>query len=143
VESRLVAREPAVVAVHPHHPLVGRGSVPLHALRDEPMVTLTPASKQRSTLETACRAAGFVPRVVAETSDLGVVIELVQQQIGVAVLPRSALERDATVTQLSLTRPKLGRRIMLVWHPATSPPAARAFLALARHHLAGPDAATA
>ena len=143
VESRLVAREPAVVAVHPHHPLVGRGSVPLHALRDEPMVTLTPASKQRSTLETACRAAGFVPRVVAETSDLGVVIELTHQQIGVAVLPRSALERDATVTQLSLTRPKLGRRIMLVWHPATSPPAARAFLALARHHLAGPDAATA
>ncbi len=143
VKSLLVAREPVVVAVHPQHPLAGHGPIPLHALRDEPMVTLTSASKQRSTLDTACRAAGFAPRVVAETSDIGVVIDLTQQQIGVAVLPKSALAGATYLTQLSLTRPKLDRRIMLVWRPATSPPAARALLALARHHLAGPEATTA
>jgi DNA-binding transcriptional LysR family regulator len=143
VESLLVAREPVGVAVHPAHPLAGRGSIPLHALRDEPMVTLTSASKQRSTLETACRAAGFVPRIVAETSDLGVIIELTQEQIGVAVLPKSALEGAAKVSQLSLTRPKLDRRILLVWRPSSSPPAGRAFLALARDHLAGPEVTTA
>src|SRR6266542_4369548 len=89
-ESVLIAREPVVVAIHPQHPLARRGSIPLRALRDEPMVTLTSASKQRSTLETACRAAGFAPRVVAETSDIRVVIELAAEQIGVAVLPKSA-----------------------------------------------------
>jgi DNA-binding transcriptional LysR family regulator len=66
--------------------------------------------------------------VVAETSDRTVVLDLVAEQIGVAVLPESALERTARVSQLSLTRPKLDRRILLVWRPATSPPAARAFL---------------
>lgn len=142
VESLLVAREPVVVAVHPQHLLAGHGSVPLHALRDEPMIAFTSASKQRSTLEAACHAAGFAPRVVAETSDLGVVIELIQEQIGVAVLPKSALEGTATVAQLSLTRPKLDRRILLVWRPAGSPPATRAFLTLARHHLVGPAATT-
>jgi DNA-binding transcriptional LysR family regulator len=130
-EHLLVAREPVVVVVGPQHPLAARGSIPLHALRDEPMLALTSASKQRSTLETACRAAGFEPRIVAETSDLGVLIELTTEQIGVAVLPNSAVEHTAKVSQLGLTRPKLDRRILLVWRPATSPPAARAFLALA------------
>jgi len=138
VGSRLVAREPVVVAVHPGHPLSGRGSIALQALREAPMVTLTSSSKQRSNLEAACRAAGFTPRIVAETSDLSVTIELIRQQIGVAVLPQSALDGAATVTQLSLTRPNLDRRILLVWRPSNSPPAARAFLAQAQHRLAGP-----
>jgi DNA-binding transcriptional LysR family regulator len=103
------------------------------------MIAFTSASKQRSTLQAACRAVGFDPRVVAETSDPGVVIELIQEQIGVAVLPQSALPGTATVVQLTLTRPKLDRRILLVWRPAGGPPAARAFLALARHHLESPQ----
>jgi DNA-binding transcriptional LysR family regulator len=142
LESLVVAREPVVVAVHPQHALAGAGSVPLHALREEPMIAFTSASKQRSTLEAACQAAGFAPRVVAETSDLGVVLQLIQQQLGVAVLPKSALAGTPTVAQLRLTRPTLDRRILLVWRPAGSSPAARAFLALARHHLVGPAATT-
>src|SRR5262249_14448352 len=75
VESLLVAREPVVVAVHPTHPLAGRGQIPLRALQQEPMVTLTQASKLRTTLETACQAAGFVPRIAAEPTDLGLLAE--------------------------------------------------------------------
>ncbi len=138
LEALLVAREPMVVAVHPSHPLAGRGSVPLAALREEPMVTLTRASKLRSTLETACQTAGFGPRIVAETSDLGVMVELAAEQLGVAVLPASGLDGAAGLVRLRLTHPTLDRRILLVWQPATSPPAARAFLALAREHLAPP-----
>jgi DNA-binding transcriptional LysR family regulator len=139
VMSRLVAREPAVAVVYPGHPLAGRGSVTLSALRDSPMVTLTSSSRQRSNLEAACRAAGFAPQIVAETSDLGVTVELIRQQIGVAILPQSALDGVTTVVPLTLTRPKLDRRILLAWPAGTSPPAARAFLAMAQHHLAAPD----
>lgn len=140
VMSRLVAREPAVAVVGPGHPLAGRGSITLGALRDSPMVALTSSSKQRSNLEAACRAAGFAPRIVAETSDLGVTVELIRQRIGVAVLPQSALAGVGTVVQLTLTRPKLDRRILLAWPPGTSPPAVRAFLAMAQQHLAAPAA---
>jgi DNA-binding transcriptional LysR family regulator len=142
LEALLVAREPVVVAVHPSHPLASRGSVPLAALREEPMVTLTRASKLRSTLETACQAAGFAPRIAAETSDLGVMVELAAEQLGVAVLPASGLDGAAGLIRLRLTHPTLDRRILLVWQPATSPPAARAFLALAREHLAPPVSST-
>jgi DNA-binding transcriptional LysR family regulator len=138
----LVAREPVVVAVHPAHPLAGRDQVPLRALQDEPMVTLTRASKLRSTLETACQAAGFAPRIVAETSDLGVMVELAAERLGVAVLPASGLAGAAGLVRLRLTRPRLDRRLLLVWRSAASPPAARAFLALARQHLAPPTGDT-
>jgi DNA-binding transcriptional LysR family regulator len=140
MQSLLVAREPVVVAVHPRHRLAGRGPVPLRALRDEPIVTLTRASKLRSTLETACHGAGFVPRIVAETSDLAVVVELAAEQLGVAVLPQSALDGAAGVIQLGLSQPRLERRILLVWLPATGAPAGRAFLSLARDELASPAA---
>ena len=136
LRSLLVAREPVVLAVHPRHRLAGRGPIPLRALRDEPIVTLTRASKLRSTLETACHGAGFVPRIVAETSDIAVVVELAAEQLGVAVLPQSALDGAAGVIPLGLTQPRLERRILLVWQPATSAPAGRAFVALARDELA-------
>jgi DNA-binding transcriptional LysR family regulator len=135
VESLLVAREPVVAAVHPTHPLADRGQIPLRALQQEPMVTLTRASKLRTTLETACHATGFEPRIAAETSDLSVVVELAAEQVGVAVLPASGLAGTAELVQLGLTHPTLDRRILLVWRPATSPPAGRAFLTLARQHL--------
>jgi DNA-binding transcriptional LysR family regulator len=138
VESLLVAREPVLVAVHPTHPLAGRGQIPLRALREEPMVTLTRASKLRSTLEAACQAAGFAPRIAAETSDLGVLVELAAERLGVAVLPASGLAGAAELVQLRLTHPTLDRRLLLVWRPASSPPAGRAFLALAREQLAPP-----
>jgi DNA-binding transcriptional LysR family regulator len=43
------------------------------------------------------------------------------------------------VVALTLTRPKLERRILLAWPAGTSPPAVRAFLAMAQQHLAAPD----
>jgi DNA-binding transcriptional LysR family regulator len=135
-QSLLIAREPVVVAVHPAHPLSGRGQISLRALRAEPMVTLTRASKLRTNLEAACQAAGFAPRIAAETSDLGVLTELAAEQVGVAVLPASGLEGVAGLVQLRLTQPRLDRRILLVWRPGASPPAGRAFLALAREQLA-------
>jgi len=141
-QSLLVAREPVVVAVHPAHPLAGRGQIQLRALHHEPIVTLTRASKLRSTLETACHAAGFAPRIAAETSDLGVVAELAAEQVGVAVLPASGLDGAGGLVQLGLTHPRLDRRILLVWRPATSPPAGRAFLTLARQHLTPPPGST-
>ena len=58
------------------------------------------------------------------------------------MLPASGLAGAAGLIQLGLTHPTLDRRILLVWRPATSPPAARAFLTLAREHLAPPPGST-
>jgi DNA-binding transcriptional LysR family regulator len=135
LEAIVVAREPAVLAIHPRHPLASRRSVPLSALRDEPVVTLTRASRLRAVLETQCRQAGFAPRIAAETSDLSVMVQLVAEGIGVALMPRSGLEDASDVVTIAVTDPTIDRRIMLAWRPGVVSPAARAFIALAREHF--------
>jgi DNA-binding transcriptional LysR family regulator len=140
--TMVVAREPAVLAIHPQHPLASRRSVPLSAMRDEPFVTLTRASRLRTVLETECRHAGFTPRIVAESSDLNVMIQLVAEGIGVALMPRSGREEASDVVTIGVTDPTIDRRIILAWRPAAASPAARAFVTLAREHLGQPAATT-
>jgi len=135
LEAVVVAREPAVLVVHPQHPLATRGSVPLSVLRDEPVVTLTRASRLRGVLETFCRQVGFAPRIVAETSDLNVVLQLVAEGVGVALMPRSGREDATDVVAVPITRPTIDRRIILVWRQGSTPPAARAFITVAREQL--------
>ena len=135
LDSLPVAQEPLVVAVHPDHAFAARSSIPLSALRDEPLVTLTPGSGLRTTIEAACRAAGFTPRIAAETSDLTLLVDLAAEQVGVAILPRSA-PQSSPLTRIGLVRPKLRRSVALAWPAAAASPATRAFLALAREQLA-------
>lgn len=135
LESALIAREPAVLAAHPEHRLAARRSVRVAALRDEAIVTLTRASRLRTVLEAACRQAGFAPRIVAETSDLGVMLALVVEQAGIAVVPRSGLDGVPGLTAINLTHPHIERRIVLVWREDNTPPVAREFLATATHEL--------
>ncbi|MBO0822536.1 MAG: LysR family transcriptional regulator [Actinobacteria bacterium] len=135
MQAIVVAREPGVLAVHPGHALAARESVRLSALRDEPVVTLTRASRLRTVLETECRQAGFAPRIVAETSDLNVMVQLVAEGVGVALMPRSGQEEAGDVVTIAITHPTIERRILLAWRPGATSPAARAFIALAREHL--------
>jgi DNA-binding transcriptional LysR family regulator len=130
VRMRVIASVPLVLAVPRGHPLARRKTIALSRLRDEPMVTLTRGTGLRTVLEDACRDAGFSPRVTAETNELGSLVGLAAEGLGVAVLPRSAVG-DAELAVVGISRPRLQRRIALAWNEATASPAARAFLALA------------
>jgi DNA-binding transcriptional LysR family regulator len=126
--SRVVAREPAVLAVHPGHALAERDAVELRDLRDEPFVCLTHASRLRHVLEAACQEAGFAPRIVVETTDLAVMVMLAAEGVGLALLPRSGLDGADGVVPLDVLGPRVDRRIVLVWRADYVPPAARAFI---------------
>jgi DNA-binding transcriptional LysR family regulator len=130
VGTRLVATEPLVLAVRRGDPLSNRRTVTVAQLRDQPMITLVRGSGLRTVLENACRDAGFAPQITAETGELDSLVELAAEGLGIAVLPRSAVD-GADVGVVRISRPRLERRTALAWnHDATSP-AARAFLALA------------
>ncbi len=116
--------------------------------RDRRSVTLTPAgeallptpappSRRSSTANRRSRRgqAGFTPRIVAETSDLNVMVQLVAEGIGVALMPRSGHQDATDVVALPIVRPTIDRRIILVWRQGATPPAARAFITVAREQL--------
>jgi DNA-binding transcriptional LysR family regulator len=139
LESLLIAREPVVVAVYPAHRLAKRSAVRLRALRDEPLVTLTRGTGLRQTLEAACAHAGFKPRVVAETSDLRFLVDLVADEIGVAVVPESALGPGTSLVRIELRDPRVERRLTLLWRSSNLSPSGRAFIGLCREQLPPPQ----
>jgi DNA-binding transcriptional LysR family regulator len=107
LSSEVVAAEPVVLAVHPTHPLAGRESVPLSRLRDQPMVMLPEGSGQRTMVESAARAAGFTPRVIAESGQLGLLTELAAHGVGAALVPRSAARESPGLAVIRISRPAL------------------------------------
>jgi DNA-binding transcriptional LysR family regulator len=135
ISARVVAVEPLVLAVRRDQPLARRKTVALHALRDQPMITLVHGSGLRAVLENACRQAGFAPRIIAEAGELGSLLELAAEGLGLAVVPSSAAE-GADVAVVRITRPRLERRTGLAWNRAGNSPAGRAFLAVAGRHFA-------
>ena len=134
LRARVIAEDAVVLAVPREHPLSRSRTIAIAALRGQPMITLTRGTGLRATLEGACRDAGFAPRIIAETSQLGHMVELVAAGLGIAVMPGSALA-GAELAVLRITRPRLLRRTALAWNQVTTTPAGRAFLALAEARL--------
>jgi DNA-binding transcriptional LysR family regulator len=131
--SEVMAAEPVVLAVHPGHSLAGQESVPLARLRGQPMVTLPEGSGQRAMAESAARAAGFPPHVIAESSQLSLLTGLAARGVGAALVPQSAARQEPGLSIVQITRPALTHRLVLTWREAVLTPAGRAFLAAARH----------
>lgn len=134
IRTRVIAVEPLVLVVRSGHPLSRRKAITLGQLREQPMITLMRGSGLRAVMENACRKAGFVPRISVETGELGSLVELAAEGLGVAILPRSAIGQ-ADLAVLEITRPRLKRRTALAWNQATTTPAGRAFLTLADKHF--------
>jgi DNA-binding transcriptional LysR family regulator len=59
-------------------------------------------------------------------------VMLAAEGVGVALLPRSGLDGVDGVVPVDVTGPRVDRRIVLVWRADYVPPAARAFIELAR-----------
>ncbi|MFD9903091.1 LysR family transcriptional regulator [Streptomyces sp. NPDC059063] len=137
VETLVVADEPLVAAVGPGHRLAGRASVPLHELRDEPLITFHPSVGARATVEEACAEAGFTPRIAFEASDPKVLAELAASGLGVAVLPAPfAAERAPELSAITVTDPPMRGRILFAWRAkGPSSPAGRALVQHLRHSL--------
>ena len=137
VGARVIDAEPLVLAAPPGHELARGRSVAFSSLRGYPLVTLTHGSGLRVVLERACRQAGFMPRIAAETSELSSLVQLAAEGLGVALLPRSAVAGVAAsrVAVVAVTRPRLERRTALAWHEGPISPAGRALLELANRAL--------
>jgi DNA-binding transcriptional LysR family regulator len=93
-----IAEVQLVAAIPDGHRLAGRRQIHLSDLADESFVSPAPTDfgeTLRDEAFAACRAAGFTPRVVLESSDLHIMLGLVSAGVGVALL--SSASRDVRV----------------------------------------------
>jgi DNA-binding transcriptional LysR family regulator len=107
--------DPVHVVLPRSHRAAGAPTVELADLADEPWIDSTEASSCHPFLTRACLAAGFEPRVAAETNDHRTLHHLIASGVGLALIP--------LLSQLDLPAALVARPIR------TSPPKRRIYAA--------------
>lgn len=110
LEETPLLTEPMLAIVPERHPLADREAIRLTDLAGERFIA-EPAADHRPFTLLACLAAGFEPEVVGYSSDFRLTTALVARGDAVALIPRMALHEPHGVVALSLSEPKLVRRV--------------------------------
>jgi molybdate transport repressor ModE-like protein len=134
---RAVGADDLLAVLPDHHAAADRALVDVAALADEDWIAGCP--RCRGHLMQVCGRAGFVPRIAFETDNFVAVENLVAQGIGVATLPRMAVESFPLLPGVSVVPLPEGERRTI--HTVTARgaervPAVRATLAAIARMLA-------
>ena len=91
LQVQVIRSEPLIVAVGSGHRLAELDEVPIEELASEPFVTYPSHSRSvtHDTVEEACSAHGFLPRVAVEVSETSTLVCFVAAGVGVALVPGS------------------------------------------------------
>lgn len=142
VETRIIAEESLVVAVHNDHPLAGRESVSMAELEAEDFITLppNPGSTTIERLYSLAQAAGFSPNVVQVAPDSWTILSLVGAEFGCSVTV-SSVPRNVTfpnVTFIPLDDEQGPFPLLMSWRRYDDSPALREVLRLSEQLFPGP-----
>ena len=140
-EWQEIRREPLVVMIAADQPLAGRRSLTLPALRELPFLLFETGFALNRIVLDACRRHGFEPTVVARSSQIDFLTELVATGLGIAFLPRLIAEQrqHRRVRYVPLADPHTDWHLALIWRRgAYLSPAATAWLELAREGAGRP-----
>ncbi|MDM2472370.1 LysR family transcriptional regulator [Mycobacteroides abscessus] len=129
---QVIDDQPLVAAVAADDLLATRRTITLQRLCEHTLICLPTGSGVRSILESECRSLGLSPNVAFEASSPRALVSLVEQGLGIAVVPAPYVRNRAGVLALDI-RPALRGRLALAWRlDGPVGPAARAFLERAR-----------
>jgi DNA-binding transcriptional LysR family regulator len=133
LRSASLNREPMTVLCHPGHRLAAAGAVVTPGdLADEVFVDFHPDWGPRRTTDTAFAAAGVRRTVALEVNDVHGLLDLVDENLGIAVVPRHFRHKRTSLTALPLkdTGETAYETVALLPPPQAASPAARALMAV-------------
>ena len=105
-----------VVLLPPDHHLSNREAVTLSELKDEQFVLFKPGYGLRRIVLDACADAGFTPTIAFETSQRETIYSMVQEGLGITLLPRSGIHHAGYTWRLvPLDPPNVTRELSLAW----------------------------
>jgi DNA-binding transcriptional LysR family regulator len=112
IELVTLLDDPIQVVLPASHPAAAEPALELAPLADEAWVDSTPLSSCHAFLRRACNAAGFEPRVAAETNDHRTLHHLVASGVGLALIPLlSQLDLPASLVARAIRPNPPKRRI--------------------------------
>jgi len=133
LETRIVERSRLVVAVPAGWPLAARSALRLSELAEQPFVIFPPALSPAAhdAFESACLAAGFRPNVMQETAQPFTMLNMVANELGVALIQNTAAPMKpsgVTLVELEDAPPSFETDIALAWNASTKTPPLHAFI---------------
>ncbi len=105
-----------VLAVNANHALAKRRSVKLADLASEAFILFAEGYKLREVTLSACRRAGFEPKVALDGGAMQSALEFVAAGLGVAIVPELAWGGTKHIRKLRITDQDLRRSLGVVWH---------------------------
>jgi DNA-binding transcriptional LysR family regulator len=133
-----LSSEELAVAMSPEDALTAESRLRLSALDGRRLIVFQPGSSTRAVVDGALERAAVTPRIALEANDFALVRSLVAEGIGLAILPRSFLERPGAAIAFRPLAPPLRMRVALWWQAGRRlSPAARAFVEFASTHRPG------
>ena len=135
-----------VLVTPPGHPFAARGEVRVEELVDADLVMFDRTSSYHELTAALFRSFGVVPRAQMELDNIDAAKKMVQQRLGVALLPRIAVAAELAAGLLGTARiagiPPLVRRVVAIRRrdAAAATGVVAAFLGIA-HRVAGAAAA--
>jgi DNA-binding transcriptional LysR family regulator len=138
MERLQLSHEELAVAMAPRHALASadqKEPVSVTALAGERLIAFQRGSSTRQLVDSALERAGVEPRIALEANDFAFVRSVVARGIGLAILPRSFLERPGAAIAFRPLAPPLRMPVVLWWRAGRRlSPAARAFVDFAAAH---------
>jgi len=135
--SQPVRSEPMTVLIPRGQMRPLRRSTDLVSLRDLPFVLFEEGFAINRMILVLCRSQGFEPKVIARSSQIDFIVELVSAGLGVAFLPRMIAVQQArpSIHQAQLREPQTQWQLAMMWRrEAYLSHAARAWLQILADH---------
>ena len=137
VQTIELYEDTVLLVTNPEHPFAARGAVTLEEVSGEPLILFDRGSSYRSLIQGLFEDAGIVPREAMELDSMEAAKKMVEEGLGISLLPRVAVEREIELGYLrdikikKVTPPS--RRIALIYRRNRRPSrAGLAFIALVR-----------
>jgi DNA-binding transcriptional LysR family regulator len=118
--------EELVVVLPLSDPLAGESTIPLAALADRQWILFQPGHGLTEVVVTACRRAGFQPRVAVRTTQVEAATRLAAAGLGPAMVPDNVVSRDHGAAVVHLDPPVM--RELAAYSRREWSPLAAAFL---------------
>ena len=131
-----------VALLHRSHPLAGSESITVSQLRDDQFAIFNEDFILHRQILSACRAAGFRPKIALLSSQWDFMVELVSRNRAVSILPKPVMDKhpDPNIRCVPLTDSMKYWDIVMAWNQQKyMPRACRLFLDYIRHNLPGDD----
>ncbi|MER6347175.1 LysR family transcriptional regulator [Streptomyces sp. NPDC001595] len=133
LRSEALTAEPMTVLCHPSHPLAAAGAaVTPDDIGDEVFVDFHPDWGPRRTTDAVFAAAGVRRTVALEVNDVHSLLDLLDEDLGIAVVPHHFRHKRPSLAALPLkgTGEAAYETVALLPPPEATSPAARALMAL-------------